>query len=179
MAAINTLSDNVWYAVTEHRVNWTSTLQFQKNALVFNDQANTALENWQFLRLSNGNFNIRNNVSDHVQLATCYRDSENSTAKTQACMLTADADPSQEWTLDTSWNDGSYRIQNVGNGTAYNLDVHKGTPIFLSDDLSASSDNPAQHWLLSAKADINDNRYSTAYATVVRPLRPDACRDIC
>lgn len=170
---LNQLSDNVWYAVTETRVNWTSTLQYDKNALVFNNEGTTALENWQFLSLNNGHYNIRNNasaVSSRLQLATCYRNSENSTSKTQACMLNATADPSQEWTLDSSWKDGTFRIRNVGNGTAYNLDVHKGTPVFLSNDTAASSDNPAQHWMLSSKADINDDRYSTVYARAVRRL---------
>jgi hypothetical protein len=171
MADVSKLEDNVWYAMTETRVNWTSSFQFKNNALVFNDQADTTVEYWQLLRLGNGNFVIRNNasVSPTIQLTTCYRASENSTGKTQACMLTGIAnDPSQQWTIDTSWDDGTYRIQNVGNGTGYNLDVHKGTPLFLSDDISASSANPAQHWLISSKKDINDATYSTQFGLSVR-----------
>ncbi|KAF2435195.1 hypothetical protein EJ08DRAFT_656821 [Tothia fuscella] len=162
------IDSNVWYAWSETRVNWTSSLQFNNNALFFSNN-NSITSHWQFFKLKNGNYNIRNrNIERKRQLATCFSATELAISKTQACIQQASDDPSQEWTIDRSWPDKTYRFQNVGNGTKYNLDVHRGTPLFLSDDLSAESDNPAQRWLMTSRAKINDNAYSTAFASAAR-----------
>lgn len=81
-------------------------------------------------------------------------------------MLTAANSTRQEWTIDTSWDDGTYRFQNVENGTGWNLDVHPGTPVFMSDSISESPNQPAQHWLLDARKEINDGAFSTAVGSV-------------
>jgi hypothetical protein len=164
--AVSNISSNVWYQVTESRVNFTSSLQY-KSGLLFADETESIVEFWQFYHLPNGNWAFRNQAAGiGKQLGTCYVSTEIAPSKTQACMVPSENVTSQEWTIDTSWNDGTYRIQNVGNGTGYNLDVHPGTPIFLSNDLVASPIQPAQHWMISSKADINDGAFSTAIAYV-------------
>jgi hypothetical protein len=169
MADVNNIDGNVWYAVTESRVNFSSSLQFTNN-LIFATESSIVAEYWQFYKLDNGHWAIRNKAAGiEKQLGTCYVANEIAPSKTQACMTGSQNVTSQEWTIDTSWNDGTYRIQNVGNGTNYNLDVHPGTPVFLSDDLAASPKQPAQHWMLSSKVDINDGAFSTAIG-FVRPI---------
>jgi hypothetical protein len=74
----------------------------------------------------------------------------------------------QEWTIDSSWGDGTFRLQNVANGTGYNLDVHPGTPVFMSNVLAKTPNQPAQHWLMMSKGVINDGAYSTAFGVAVR-----------
>jgi hypothetical protein len=166
MADVSTIDSNVWYAMTETRVNWTSSLQFT-TGLVFATESDVTKEYWQLYHLPNGNWALRNQAAGIAkQLGTCYVSTEIAPSKTQACMVLSENVTSQEWTIDTSWNDGTYRLQNVANGTGYNLDVHPGTPVFLSNVLDASPNQPAQHWLLSSKLDINDGAYSTAIGYV-------------
>jgi hypothetical protein len=162
MSGVN-IDGNVWYAVTESRVNFTSSLQYNGKNLVFVDEGDVAAEYWQFYPLDNGNYAIRNQVGGITrQLGTCFVASEVAPSKTQACLIKSENTTSQEWTIDNSWGDGTYRIQNAGNGTKYNLDVHPGTPVFMSDVLASTPKQPAQHWILSSKLNIDDGAYSTA-----------------
>ncbi|KAF2418242.1 hypothetical protein EJ08DRAFT_666304 [Tothia fuscella] len=161
------IDGNVWYAMTETRVNWTSSMNHNgKNGLVFLElpSGNVANQNWQFFKLKNGNYALRNaGTGINKQLGTCYNAGEKARSKTQVCLADAEDTPAQEWTIDSSWNDGTFRMQNVANGTGYNLDVHPGTPVFMSDDLDPVPIQPAQHWLMQSKAEINDGAYSTAF----------------
>jgi hypothetical protein len=115
---------NTWYWMTETRVNFTSALQYNGNGDLYfasNDTANNGMY-WQIYQLPGGNFQFRNRQSNTLkQMGVCYIDSEVSTSKTQPCMNASNAARAQKWTIDP-WGDGTYKIQNVANGTGYNLD---------------------------------------------------------
>lgn len=172
--SVDSIDSNVWYAVTESRVNFTSSMQWKGNAISFQNEGDISNEYWQFFKLDNGNWNIRNQAAGTSrQLGAYYSAAETATSKTRVGIMNAVASDSQEWTIDSSWNDGTYRIKNVGNGTNYNLDVHVGTPVFMSDVVAAEPKQVAQHWMISSKIDINDGSFSTAFAVVRRnPAAP-------
>jgi hypothetical protein len=167
--SVDSIDPNVWYAITESRVNFTSAMEWKDNGMSFQVVADINNQYWQFFKLDNGNWNLRNQAGGtSKQFGAYFSASETAASKTRVGIVTASDSESQEWTIDESWDDGTYRIQNVGNGTNYNLDVHVGTPIFMSDVLDAEPKQVAQHWMISSRRDINDDAYSTAFARVRR-----------
>jgi hypothetical protein len=115
---------NTWYWMTETRVNFTSALFSGGDGVLFFGANNTANNGmyWQIYPLPGGNFQFRNRISNTLkQLGACYIPAEISESKTQPCMNASNAAAAQKWTIEP-WGDGSYKIQNVANGTGLNLD---------------------------------------------------------
>ena len=159
----NPLNDNAWYQITESRVDFNSSMQLTGTDLVFSTASATAAEYWQILNIGNGQYALRNqNFGISKQLATCYAPKELDASKTKPCMQDSDPNDFQKWTI-SDWGDGTYRIQNVGNGTQYNLDCHPGNPMFLSSVTAATPKQPAQHWMVSSLKAIDDGAYSTTF----------------
>jgi hypothetical protein len=110
-------------------VNWTSGLFYNGNGDLYfgaaNNKSNGAM--WQIYELPNERFQFRSrNSNTRKQLSVCHDPEEISTSRTQPCMEESSADERQQWTI-TEWGDGSYRIQNVENGTNFNLDWVSGS----------------------------------------------------
>jgi hypothetical protein len=170
------IDSNTWYQLTESRVGFNSSLQYNGVGIFF-ALASDAVEAWQFYPVDSGNYQIRNKNTATNQLGTCHVSSEVTTPKTQPCMVPASSsDDSQKWTVDT-WSDGTYKFVNVGNGTAYNMDCHPGNPLFMSDTTAESPKQPAQHWMIQSIGVINDGTFSTPLGgvcifcySVVEPL---------
>jgi Ricin-type beta-trefoil lectin domain-like len=162
------IDSNVWYMLTETRVDFNSSFQYNGNGLFFAARVQTSDSGqlWQFLSIPDGQWQIRNIGSAiNQQLATCYVASEVSDSKTQPCMQPSSNNPSQKWIID-SWGDGTYKFMNVGNGSGYNMDVHPGNPPFMSDQIATTPNQPAQHWEFSSIRDVNDGAYSTTFVSI-------------
>lgn len=114
------IDSNTWYQLTETRVDFTSSLQYQGKDIFFAAANDNAQQYWQFFPLPDGNYQLRNRGTDSKQLGTCYKSSEKSTTKTQPCMIESSDDPSQKWIVD-QWSDGNFKFVNVRNGTGYNM----------------------------------------------------------
>ena len=156
-----------WYMLTETRVDFNSSFQYNGLELFFGAVVKTGDggQLWQFLSIPDGQWQIRNIASNiNKQLATCYVSSEASDTKTQPCMQPSSADPSQKWIID-AWGDGTFKFVNVGNGSGYNMDVHPGNPPFMSDQIAQTPNEPAQHWEFSSIRDVNDGTYSTTFVS--------------
>jgi Ricin-type beta-trefoil lectin domain-like len=160
-----TIDPNVWYQLTETRVDFNSSLQYNGFGIFMAAHETTADDGqyWQFLPLSNGEWQVRNVASAiGKQLSTCYSATETSDSKTQPCMQDSSDDDSQKWWI-TAWGDGTYKFVNVGNGTGYNMDCHPGNPMFMNDQTATTPNQPAQHWEFSSIRDVNDGAYSTTF----------------
>jgi hypothetical protein len=117
---------NTWYWITETRVNYTSALFYNGNGDVYfaaNDTKSNGMY-WQIYTLPDGSVQFRNRNSNTLkQLGVCYNAAEVSPSKTQPCMNASDSSGGQQWNI-SPWGDGSFKIENVDNGTAFNLDWH-------------------------------------------------------
>jgi hypothetical protein len=157
---------NVWYQLTESRVDFNSSLQYNGKDIFFALANQKAQQYWQFFPVDNGNYQLRNRATDTKQLGTCYKPQENGDSKTQPCMVNPiDGERSQKWIVD-QWDDGTWRFVNVGNGTNYNMDVHPGNPPFMSGVIAKLPRQPAQHWMWQSMMPIDDGAYSTAFGKV-------------
>ena len=182
MASVDmtTVDGNTWYWITEWRVNWTSGFTYNGNGnLYFAAANNESLSNgmqWQLYELPNRRFNFRARNSNTLkQLSVCYNTEEVSPSDTQPCMEESNAEERQQWTIEP-WGDGSYKIQNVENGTALNLDWHPGGPGFMSPDTEITPIQPAQHWIFSSVGLVQDGLYSTSIVPVSLTSQPS--RDV-
>lgn len=95
---------------------------------------------WQFMPSNSSSsiqsYALRNRARGaNFQLGTYQQPAEIDPSKTQPQLEKGDAsDKAQQWVFQ-QWPDDSYwRVNNVENGTSYNLDVHPGNPVFLSSD---------------------------------------------
>lgn len=161
------LDPNVWYQVTESRVDFNSSYQYNGAGLFFasRDTTKDAGQYWQFQPAGDGKWQIRNIASSiNQQLSTCFVAKEVDDSKTQPCMSKSTSDDSQLWNIEP-WGDNTYRFTNVGNGTGYNMDCHPGNPPFMSSATAALPLQPAQHWLFSSIRDVNDGTYSTTFVS--------------
>jgi hypothetical protein len=154
------IDPNTWYQVTESRVDFTSSLQYNGQGLYFASQSEDAPQYWQFYPVDSNTYQIRNKNTATEQLGTCYVSSEVTSPKTQPCMVPASDDDSQIWLVST-WSDGTYKLQNVGNGTGYNLDVHPGNPLFMSATTAETPKISGQHWEIQSIGEIDDGTFST------------------
>jgi hypothetical protein len=159
------IDSNTWYQFTESRVDFNSSLQYNGQGIFFAAQSEDAEQYWQFYTEDSSTYQIRNRNTATKQLGTCYNPSEVTAPKTQPCMVPASDDDSQKWTVST-WSDGTYKIQNVGNGTDYNMDVHPGNPLFMSSATAETPKQPAQHWEIQSIGEIDDGTFSTALGAV-------------
>ena len=164
------IDGNVWYQITESRVNFNSSLQVAGSGLVMAAAGVDANQYWQLLSIGNNQYVFRNKVDGiNKQLGTCYAASEMDPAHTQPCMLNSIGDDSQKWAVST-WSDGAYKFVNIGNGSNYNLDCHPGNPMFMSSVIEETPRQPAQHWLIASLATIGDAAYSTTITVRLAPL---------
>jgi hypothetical protein len=167
--------NNAWYQITESRVDFNSSLQVVQNsesALVMAAAGQNTLEYWQIFPLKNGSAIIRNKaLGVGRQLGVCNTPTESDSSKTRPCMVNTSDVASQKWDISTWSSDSALKLVNVGNGTNYNMDCHQGNPLFMSSTTAENPKQPAQHWLFSSIAVINDQTYSTAGAVRVRRSR--------
>lgn len=149
-------------------MDFNTSLQVVKNApstLSMAAAGTDTFQYWQVFLLKNGSAILRNKAQGiGKQLGVCPAPNEVDSSKTAPCMVdTADV-ASQKWDILTWLSNGGNKLQNVGNGTNYNLDCHRGNPLFMSSTTAATPEQPAQHWLFSSIGVINDVTYSTAGA---------------
>ncbi|OAQ70014.2 transmembrane alpha-helix domain-containing protein [Pochonia chlamydosporia 170] len=144
------LDPNVWYHVTEGRVDNFTKTRFDSMFQIVD---------------------VQKNNGDHLavwgNLGTCYNKDEIDDNRTQPCLLRSDGSDTQKWDI-TIWpgDNTTYRLQNVQNGTKYNMDVHMGNPPFMSSDTDPKIYQKAQHWLMTSVSDINEAAYSTTFTDV-------------
>jgi len=159
-SSITSIDPNVWYQVTETRVNWTSSFQLIGGLTVMGNICKDAICVWQFNPIPGAanTYAIRNQQSTiKSQLSTCYAASETADTKTVPCLQTSNGDPSQQWVIEP-WNDSvnSRKFTNVGNKTLV-LDCHPGDPVFMNDQVGSDTlPAPAQHWLFSSISNVNE-----------------------
>lgn len=118
------IDGNVWYQVIESRVDFNSSMAIS-NGIQFIAASSGNKMYWQFYKLDNGNYALRNQATSiRQQLGTCYVAKEVSSSKTQPCMVDSDGgDESQEWAI-TNWGDDTYKLTNAKNGTG--VSIHFG-----------------------------------------------------
>ncbi|KAK2608814.1 hypothetical protein QQS21_002671 [Conoideocrella luteorostrata] len=176
------LDPNVWYHVTEGRVDDYKKTSFQSSFQILNPSSNNGdklavfpipspPQYWQFLPVDPTNparYVVRNSERKIMkQLGTCYNSDEIDEQHIQPCMLRSDGADTQKWdiTLFPS-NNETYRFQNVQNGTKFNMDVHPGNPMFMSSDTDPKIYQPAQRWLLTSVKNIDEAAFSTTFTKV-------------
>lgn len=178
------IDPNAWYGISETRVdNGTKPLDNTLQTIsgggmrVWNGQ-----NMWQFQPVGGekDRYLLRSSSTGvQQQLAACYNTDEIHPMRTRACMMRTTSDDSQKWII-TRWNrsDGinSWKIQNVGNGTGYVLDVHPGDAVFLNSDIEGETINGqkvgarvAQHWVFSSRKAVDDGAFSTIYSNTPAP----------
>ncbi|MBE7182729.1 MAG: hypothetical protein INR71_16235, partial [Terriglobus roseus] len=170
---------NTWYQLTETRVDFSVSLQYQApDKLVMATACSNCNQYWQVIpstfgsdEPNNGSFVLRNRATGVTsQLGVCYDESESDSSRTRPCMLDGGggnlAGPFTKWDI-TNWaSDGTQKLVNVGNGTDYHLDCHPGNPMFMSSTTAPNPKQPAQHWQFSSIGVINDVTYSTGIPAV-------------
>ncbi|KAI6355374.1 hypothetical protein MCOR25_008215 [Pyricularia grisea] len=170
---------NGWYAISETRVDKTN--KDLKNSLQLTADGMRVFAiaddlNWQLHPVDDkkpGRYVLRSfKAGVEKQLAACRVPAEKDSSRTRACLEPAASDESQQWDI-SDWGDGTYKIQSVANGTKYWLDVHPGADVHLSS-IEETSDNKreAQHWVLSSRFPVNDDRYSTLYSQQQSTIAP-------
>lgn len=181
-----TFDPNVWYHISEERVDNYTKKEFQSSLQIVNMQNGTlhvwpAVEQyWQLQPVDNtkGRYALRNSQTGvFKQLAVCYNPTEIASSKTQVCMRDSDGSEGQMWDI-ADWGDETLRFVNVDNGTDFVLDVHPGNPIFMSDDLRTDIPQPAQHWLMTSVKDVDDGAFSTTFTNVSFPVHHDSIKPI-
>ncbi|KAH6897152.1 hypothetical protein B0T10DRAFT_177448 [Thelonectria olida] len=175
------LDSNVWYHVTEYRVdiyakeNFTSSLQVE-------DDNGVAVwgavdQYWQFQPVPDapdGRYALRcSKTGVFKQLSACYVGDEIDDSKTQPCMRASDGTKAQMWDV-ADWGNGTYRFVNAKNGSDYVMDVHPGNPPFMASDLRTDIPQPGRHWLMTSVKDVDDGAYSTTFTKVPTSTAADA-----
>lgn len=159
------LDPNAWYQLTESRVDFNSSFQAaggSDDAVLIGAQCKTCQQRWQIQPASPNTFQVRNQIfGTNRQLSACYNEKEQDSSKTQPCMQPSSGDEAQQWRIEP-WGDGTYKFINVANGSDYNMDCHKGNPLFMSSATAETPKQPAQHWMFSSIGAVNDKAYSTA-----------------
>lgn len=187
---------NVWYHLTsggkEDAYNYSDSDSYSydttfKNSFFENDHGHLIAGKvgtgtvWQFMPVGNGKdgrYQIRSTQHNlGKQLAVCYNDTEIDNSRTQPCMAPSDGSERQKWDI-TDWGDGTYRFNNVKNGSDFVLDVHPGDTAtnqpFMGDDEDIKQD--WQHWLMTSMRNIDDEAYQTVF---VRSHPLTAQRETC
>lgn len=170
------IDPNVWYQVSEARVDEYKDYDFTSNLQV--SDSNTGEVNvwpdngdlWQFQPASSDSDNARYFLRSSVtgvkkQLGVCYHEDEISNGRTRPCLAESNGSEEQQWDI-ADWGNGTFRFINVRNGSDYWLDVHRGNPPFMSDEIDTSVYQPAQRWLFSSLSDVNDGGFSTVFTNV-------------
>ncbi|OAA56500.1 hypothetical protein ISF_07568 [Cordyceps fumosorosea ARSEF 2679] len=188
MKPATAINSNVWYHVTEGRVDragrkFSSMLQVDSSTNSLKVwPVSEPPHYWQFQAVGDSDqarYVVRNSRDGAAkQLSACRNETEPADGQTGLCMAAANgADDAQVWRLD-QWGadmvkDG-LRFVNVANGTRFWLDVHKGNPPFMNGSVVTGSDDgkeaddeddakgePSQHWYLTSAQAVNAIEYST------------------
>ncbi|KAF2763114.1 hypothetical protein EJ05DRAFT_26135 [Pseudovirgaria hyperparasitica] len=158
------LDPNVWYHLTERRVNFNSSLQaVNAHPVKVWPYHKDRHEHWQFLRLDDGKFQIRYRATTlNKQLSTCWFPRDKQNLPSQPCLSEANGSDEQKWMIE-KWDGGNdYKIQNVLNGSRFNVDVHVGNPVYFEEAATGQgTDRPGQHWQFKSVANIDDRVYQT------------------
>lgn len=80
-------------------------------------------------------------------------------------MAASDGSDAQKWDV-ADWGNGTYRLVNVRNGSGRYLDVHPGSPAFMSSNTNTKVYQAAQHWLMTSAKRVDDGAYSTVFSDV-------------
>ena len=99
------------------------------------------------------------------QLSVCWRQDETDSDHTRLCMATSGGGDEQKWDV-ANWGNDTYRFINVQNGSSHYLDVHPGSPAFMSSNINTSVYQAAQHWLMTSFKKVDDGAYSTVFSEV-------------
>ncbi|KJZ70161.1 hypothetical protein HIM_10445 [Hirsutella minnesotensis 3608] len=163
------IDPNAWYHVTESRVDNYTKPEFgamlQISGDVLTVWGKNADQYWQFQPVDNipGRYALRNSRTKlKKQLSVCFREDEISDSMTQPCMEQSSGVSRQKWDI-AHFGNRTYRFINVHNGTEYWLDCHIGSPVFMSSNTDTAVRQPAQHWLMTSRAQVNDGAYSTVF----------------
>lgn len=170
---MSNLDGNVWYQVTETRVDFNSSLQLNgpNQALrVFPNSKGNAAYLWQFLPVDNvkNRYSIRCKATYiDKQLSVCNYPNEPENETNQPCLADKDGTDIQKWDV-IPWGDDqqTQKLQNVKFGAKYNLDVHPGSALFLNSETASATARPAQHWRFASYTNIDDVAYSTPASAV-------------
>lgn len=177
---VTNIDPNVWYQVSEGRVDEYKDYDFTSNFQVTDrDEGTVAVwpdngDLWQFQPVDEddveGRYSLRSSVTGiKKQLSVCYVEDEISPGRTQPCLADSNGSDLQKWDI-ANWGNDTYRFINVQNGSDYWMDVHKGNPPFMSDNIDTAIPQPAQRWLFSSLSDVNDGGFSTSFTNVCFPF---------
>ena len=170
---------NTWYQITEGRVDNYNETKFGSMLQIVSDNGTMAvwpangLSYWQFNpvdpKTNTNRYALRCETTGvGQQLGVCHNPLEVDNSRTQPCMRPSSADNSQMWDI-SNWGDGTFRFVNVGNGSDFVLDVHRGNPPYMSSNANldvSQEDEPAQRWLASSISKVNNIIYSTTFGVV-------------
>ncbi|KAK7428614.1 hypothetical protein QQZ08_004875 [Neonectria magnoliae] len=168
-----TLDSNVWYAITEARVDNYEKKSFNSN-LQIEDTGNLGVwgaveQYWQFQAVQDGpdgRYAVRcSKTGVFKQLAVCYNKDEIDDSRTQPCMAKSDGTKAQMWDV-ADWGNQTYRFINVHNGSDYVMDTHPGNPPFMASDLRTNIPMPGRHWLMTSAKDVDDGAFSTVFTKI-------------
>lgn len=160
---------NTWYQLSEARVDIGG--KELKHNLVISDSPISfgVLPNdknyWQFVPVDedveNRWFMRSQKTGTNRHLATCWHPEEKHEAKTRLCIALADDDAENQMWESYKWDDGAegVRFINVKNGSDWWLDVHKGNPPFMNDDIDMDDYKPAQRWFVSSMSAVEEESF--------------------
>lgn len=176
------IDPNAWYHMTEHRIDEVDDKTFDGRLVVTDREEGTLAVldqdqgDWQFQPVDtddhDARYAIRNTAySVSRQLSVCWRGDEIANGKTQPCLTDSDGTDTQKWDI-ARWNGTEmFRFINVGNGTDYWMDCHRGNPPFMSDNIDTSVSQPAQQWILRSMSAVDDGAFSTIFTNVCPTCR--------
>ncbi|KPM36061.1 hypothetical protein AK830_g10507 [Neonectria ditissima] len=169
-----TLDSNVWYAITEARVDDYDKKSFSSSLQIVEDTGDLGVwgaveQFWQFSPVDggpDGRYAVRcSKTGVFKQLAVCYNADEIDDSKTQPCMAASDGSKAQMWDV-ADWGNSTYRFINVHNGSDYVMDTHPGNPPFMASDLRTNIPMPGRHWLMTSRKDVDDGAFSTVFTKI-------------
>ncbi|KAH7324549.1 hypothetical protein B0I35DRAFT_163848 [Stachybotrys elegans] len=182
---ITDIDSNVWYQMTEQRVDEYEYEEFTSSYQVINrttgELAVWPANNhyWQFQPVDTdeheGRYSLRcSETGIFMQLSVCYVPDEIAPGRTQPCMAESHGGDEQKWDV-ADWGNSThtfYRFINVANGTDYWMDVHRGNPPFMSPEISTDVRRPAQRWLMTSVSEVNDGDFSTVFTNIPSTSNP-------
>ncbi|SPN97125.1 uncharacterized protein DNG_00641 [Cephalotrichum gorgonifer] len=175
---------NIWYQLSEARVD-VGGKDLKHNLVITDSPAGFGVlpddnNYWQFVPTGDGIENryfLRSQkTGTGFQLATCWDAEEIHPAKTRLCLPPTDDNADAQMWESYKWDDGTTGIRfiNVKNGTKWWLDVHKGNPPYMNDDINTQVFNPAQRWLVSSVSAVAETSFHVDDATTTKPVGPSS-----
>ena len=176
---------NTWYQISEARVDkggeeLSHNLQYRDEKPIFAVFPDEGRNYWQFVPveddIENRWFIRLQKTGTGYQLSSCYDPEEKHKDKTGLCMNPTDETAEEQMWESYEWDDGTQGIRfiNVKNGTNYWLDCHKGSPVFLNDDIATDEFKPAQRWLVSSVSAVEEESFKVKDGRPVSACAPPA-----